>query len=117
MSYFTVAATPVAPDATPARVEAALDDEMGKLAKDGPTDAELAKVKAMSKASFLRGLDSNEGLAFQLVSMQTLYGDWHQLFRVLDRKAAVTRADIQRAAAETFRRGNRTVVLVQKPVS
>ena len=61
----------------------------------------------------IRSLDSNEGLAQNLALYQTLYGDWRELFRSVDRINAVTKADIRRVANQVFVPTNRTVGIIE----
>jgi predicted Zn-dependent peptidase len=107
----------VAKDVTTDQVEKVLYEELDRMAKDGPTAEELKKVKTRAKASFIRSLRSNGGLAGELAQYEGMQGDWHKLFRHLDRVDAVTTADIQRVAKETLRQGNRCVGVCKKPVS
>ncbi len=72
-------------------------------------DEEVAKIKARAKASFIGQLDTNNGLAMQLAAYETRWGDWHEMFRELDRINAVTAADIQRVANQYLTEENRTV--------
>jgi hypothetical protein len=58
-------------------------------------------------------LAENEGLATQLATYQTRYGDWRELFRSVDRIDKVTKADIRRVANETFVDTNRTVGVIE----
>ena len=60
-----------------------------------------------------RGLADNEGLATQLATYQTRYGDWWELFRSVDRIDQVTKADIRRVANEIFVDTNRTVGIIE----
>jgi predicted Zn-dependent peptidase len=76
--------------------------------EDVPAD-ELASVKTRVKAGLIRELSGNSGLALQLASYQTLYGDWRELFHEVDRIDKVTAADVKRVAASTFTAANRTV--------
>jgi len=66
-------------------------------------------VKTRMRADLVRGLADNEGLASQLAVYQSLYGDWRELFRSVDRVDKVTKADIRRVAAKTFVPENRTI--------
>ena len=59
-------------------------------------------IKTRRKAGLIRGLADNEGLATQLATYQTRYGDWRELFRSVDRIDQVTKADIRRVANEVF---------------
>ena len=70
-------------------------------------------MKTRAKAGLLRRLDSNSGLALQLASYQTRYGDWRELFRDVERLDKVTAADIRRVANATFTANNRTTALLE----
>jgi predicted Zn-dependent peptidase len=70
-------------------------------------------VKTRAKANLIRRLADNEGLAGQLASYQTRYGDWRELFRSVDRIDKVTKADIRRIANKIFIEGNRTVAVIE----
>jgi predicted Zn-dependent peptidase len=98
-----------APGKTVDDVAIAFAAELEKL-KTEPVDiAELERVKTQERAALLRSLDSNMGMASLLVSYEVSTGDWRNLFRHLDKIAAVTPADIQRIANQTFTPENRTV--------
>ena len=87
----------------------AIHAEIDKIKKEDITDDELKMIKTRSKANLIRGLADNEGLATQLATYQTRYGDWRELFRSVDRIDQVTKADIRRVANEIFVDTNRTV--------
>ena len=70
-------------------------------------------VKTRRRADLVRGLADNEGLAEELATYQSMYGDWRELFRSLDRVDKVTKADIRRVAAKTFVPGNRTISMLE----
>ncbi len=76
------------------------------------TADDLNKIKAQAKANFINQLKGNQGLAFQLAGYETSWGDWHQLFKELDRINAITAEDIQRVAKEYFAAKNRNVVMM-----
>ena len=61
----------------------------------------------------IRSLDSDSGLASQLVTYQTLLGDWRALFTYVEKMDAVTKADIRRVAGTLFKPGNRTVARLE----
>lgn len=90
-------------------VAIALDNELEKLKTELVSDKELNRVKTQARASLLRSLDSNLGMARLLVSYQVKTGDWRDLFKQLDQIAAVTAEDIQRVAQTTFTEENRTI--------
>jgi predicted Zn-dependent peptidase len=101
------------PGHTPQEVGDAIHAEIDRLKKQDITDDELKMVKTRAKANLIRGLDSNEGLAEELAIYQTLYGDWRELFRSVDRINAVTKADIRRVANQVFVPTNRTVAIIE----
>ena len=101
------------PGHTNAEVASAIHSEIERLKKEDITDDELKMVKTRAKANLLRSLDDNEGLATSLALYQTLYGDWRELFRSVDRINAVTKEDIRRVAAKVFVPTNRTVAIVE----
>lgn len=96
-------------------LEKALLEEVEKLKKEPVSEAELARVKLRARASLIRGMNSNRGLAMQLCSAQTILGDWRDAFRQLRRIEAVTAADVERVAKQTFKKKNRTVATIVKP--
>jgi predicted Zn-dependent peptidase len=89
--------------------EEAIDAEIEKLKTELVTPEELAKAKTRARASLVRQLASNSGLAAQLTFYHVLTGDWRNLFRQLDKIDKVTAEDIQRVAKEYFTTTNRTV--------
>ncbi len=107
-NLWSVLAVP-APGSNDDEVAAVIHQELDRLKTEDVTDAELARFKTRAKASLLRQLGSNQGLAQQLADYQRLFGDWRELFRSIDRFDAVTKADIRRVAAATLVPDNRTV--------
>lgn len=108
---FTVDAAPRAPHTT-AEVEAAIYDEIGRLAAEGPTEWELERVRNRMEAGAVRRLQSNLGLAFQLAESVALWDDWRATFRLAERLGEVTADDIRRVAGRYFRAENRTVARI-----
>jgi len=101
------------PGHTPQEVADAIHAEIDRLKKEDISDDELKMIKTRAKANLIRGLDDNEGLAMQLATYETRYGDWRELFRSVDRIDQVTKADIRRVANETFVDTNRTVGIIE----
>ncbi len=91
----------------------AIHAEIERLKKEDISDEELKMIKTRTKASLIRGLGENEGLATQLAIYQTRYGDWRELFRSVDRIDQVTKADIRRVANKTFQDTNRTIGVIE----
>ncbi len=91
-----------------------LHAQIDRLKNEDVTPEELQSIKTRAKASLLRSLDSNSGLAGAFAGEQTRYGDWRELFHEIDRIDKVTAADIRRVAGATFVATNRTVGMVEK---
>jgi predicted Zn-dependent peptidase len=87
----------------------ALETEIELLKNEPVSPEELERVKTQAKASLLRSLDSNSGMANLLAEYQTKTGNWRHLFTRLDEIASVTADDIQRVAQKTFTPENRTI--------
>jgi predicted Zn-dependent peptidase len=101
------------PGHKPEEIADAIHAEIDRLKKEDISDEELKMVKTRAKANLIRGLDSNEGLATDLALYQTLYDDWRELFRSVDKINAVTKADIRRVANQVFVPTNRTVGVIE----
>jgi predicted Zn-dependent peptidase len=97
------------PGHTPKEMEQAIHLEIERLKTEDVSNDELKMVKTRAKATLIRGLASNSGLAQQLAVAETRYGDWRELFRRVDRIDKVTKQDIRRVASSTFVEANRTV--------
>ncbi|BFM40089.1 pitrilysin family protein [Synechocystis sp. LKSZ1] len=87
----------------------ALGQEIERLKQEPVTPEELERVKNQLQADLLRSLDSNQGMARLLAEYEVKTGDWRNLFQQLEAVAAVTPADIQRVARQTFTPENRTI--------
>jgi predicted Zn-dependent peptidase len=101
------------PGHTTQEVGDAIHAEIDRLKKEDISDDELKMIKTRTKANLVRSLGDNEGLATNLATNQTRYGDWRELFRSVDRIDQVTKADIRRVANETFVDTNRTVGIIE----
>lgn len=96
-----------------AAVQQAIRDELERLKTDDVTDEELAKFRTRAKARLIYSLNSNLGLAMSLTDYHTLFGDWRELFRYIERFDKVTKADIRRIAKQTFQPSNRVVAQIE----
>lgn len=105
---FTFLGVPIAPHTTQ-EIEAAVYDELDKLAQTPPTAAELERVRNQLQAGAIERLQDNFGLAFQLSQSEALWYDWRQTFRDDAAAERVTAADVQRVARTYFSKRNRTV--------
>ena len=101
------------PGHTPDETRDAIHAEIERVKSEDITDEELRMIKTRAKAELLRRLGDNQGLAFQLGSFQSLYGDWRELFRQVDQIERVSMTDIRRVAQATFVDSNRTVGMIE----
>ncbi len=105
--------------ATPARghttqeCEEAVSAEIERLKTERVSAQDLEKFKTRSRASVVRALASNRGLARQLTFYEVVTGDWRNLFKQLDAIDRVTDQDIQRVAREYFTSKNSVVGVIE----
>jgi len=102
-----------APGHTNEECEKALEEEVVRLQNEPVSAAELEGVIRRARASLIRGMGDNSGLATALATYQGLTGDWRNLFKQLDKISAVRPADIQRVAKAAFTARNRTVGVIE----
>jgi predicted Zn-dependent peptidase len=101
------------PGSTLDEIRDAIRLEIERLKSEDITDDELKMIKTRAKADLIRQLADNQGLALQMGSAQSLYGDWRELFRQVDRIQRVSKADLRRVANQTFSPMNRTVARLE----
>jgi zinc protease len=97
---FMLTAT-VRPGGDPAQVEKALDEELARFLKDGPTQEEVERVRTQYLANFIRGVDRIGGFGGKsdvLAMSQVYLGDPAAYKTKLARVRAMTAADLQNAA-------------------
>ncbi len=107
--FYAVAAK----DHTNAECEQAIYEQIEKLKTEAVTPEELKKAKTRSRASLIRSLASNSGLAAQLAFYQVVTGDWRNLFKELEAIDNVTAGDIRRIANKYFTVENKTVGMIE----
>lgn len=93
-------------------VQDAIRTEIERIRTEPVSDDELQRVKTRAKASLIRQLSNNTGLAIQLATNHGQLGDWRELFYAVDKIEKVTKDDILRVAQETFVSRNRTVAMI-----
>jgi predicted Zn-dependent peptidase len=98
-----------APGRSVDQVAVALRKEIDRLKTEAVTPAELDRVKTQARAELVQQLDSNMGMAQQLLEYEVKTGSWRNLFKQLDRLAMVKANDVQRVASSTFTPENRTI--------
>lgn len=83
------------------QVEKELDEELARFLKDGPTDDELARVKAQYEANFIRGIERIGGFggkSDRLARSQVYLGSPDAYKNSLKRVEAATTEDLKSAA-------------------
>ncbi|MBN1998824.1 insulinase family protein [candidate division KSB1 bacterium] len=90
-------------------------EEINRLKTEPVPRDELAALKTRAKVNFLRSLEGNQGLAFQLATSEGLDGDFHAMFKQVEKIEAITPEDIQRVSKQVFSRRNRTVAKIVPP--
>jgi zinc protease len=95
---------------------AVIEAEMARLKDEGPSDEELQKAKDYLTGSYALGFDTSTKIAHQLaqVAFEGLGVDY--IARRNSLVAAVTQADIRRAAERTLGDGRLLVVVAGRPV-
>ena len=92
------------------RVEAALHEELERLATELVSDDELARAQALIETDELGALQRVEERADRLSMYATLFDDPGLINRMLPRYLAVTPEEIRDVAAAVFRPDNRVVL-------
>ncbi|MEK6289598.1 MAG: pitrilysin family protein [Acidobacteriota bacterium] len=85
-----------------ARVEKAIDEEMAKLLAEGPTAAELQRVKIEYRARFIRGIERIGGFGGKsdVLAVNQVYAGTPDYYKTtLKRVADATAADLKSAAS------------------
>lgn len=113
-NLFTFYSVP-APGRTIEENEKAIYAILDRLRREKPDDASVARIKTKLRASLIRQLDSNPGLAEQLAFFHVNYGSWKRLFTGLEDIDRVTAADVQRVAAAYLKDAARTVAYTVAP--
>jgi zinc protease len=101
-SQFYIEAT-AKPGADLKKVEAALDEELAKLLKSGPTEKELERVKTQYLARFVRGIERIGGFGGKsdILAMNQVYGGSPDFYKTtLKNVQHATCKDLQNAAKQ-----------------
>ena len=95
-------------DADPRAIEAALLDEVARLAAEGPTDREVEKARNNLLAKDLFGRETASGTA-ERIGIMECSSSWRILADWPERLAKVGPSDVKRVAAKYLVAANRTV--------
>ena len=95
------------------KTKAVLQAEIDKLIKEGPTDAELKRVKADYFAGFLKGLErigGFGGVSDKLASNETYFGEADYYKRILKYVEEATVEDLRATAQKWLTKGKHVLV-------
>ena len=90
-----------------------VEAQLADLARTGPTDDEMRKLKNRARARFLFGLQSNLARASRLAELELHRGDAGLLDAELDALLAVTKEDVKRVVAKYLTSARRSTVEVK----
>jgi predicted Zn-dependent peptidase len=100
----------VRPGVSVERVEAAMHEELERLAAEPISDDELARARALVETEELSGLSRVEERADRLSMYATRFDDPDLINQMLPRYLSISADQIQQVAAATFRADNRVVL-------
>ena len=89
--------------------EKELDSLIEQVKTTQVDDQTLNRIKTNLRASLIRKLTGNGGLASELCSYYVNFGDWRRLFTELDDYNKITAEDVQRVATKYLVAAHRTV--------
>lgn len=97
--YFEIVATARQGHMLP-ELQAAIDGELQRLAKDGPTDREIQQAKNSMEARLLGGMETIQGKANRLNQYYIQTGNPDAFQKDIDRLRAISAADVQRVVRD-----------------
>ena len=100
------------PEADLGRVEAVMDEEIGRLVREGPTEEELDRYKATIELGSLRSLESIASKADRMNEYEYYWGEPNSFKRDLDRFRGATAKGVRDWAAEVLGPDSRVIVRV-----
>ena len=98
------------PGVKPEDLEKAIDEVIGKLAADGPTEAEVERARNITETALVRGLQRTNGVANRLNYYNQFLGTPDYFAKDIARFDAVKPADVRRVAQTVFKKDARAVV-------
>ena len=104
------------PDGDLEIVERRLFEELERIAAEGVTEAELAKARNITLASFWREMATINGKASALGRAAVFQGSFERVFDLPQEIEAVTVDDLRSVAARFLRRNNSTIGVLRAPL-
>jgi zinc protease len=102
----------VRPGVDPAKVERAVDEELARFLASGPTAVELARVKTLARADFIRGVERIGGFGGKsdVLAKGQVFAGRPDYYKVqVARVAAATAAQVRAAASRWLGDGDDTL--------
>jgi predicted Zn-dependent peptidase len=90
----------------------ALDAEIDRLVRDGPSERELQKARNQAESEFISALKTNNGAGQTLGFYEHVHGDYRKMFSAIERYRGVTAADCRRVAKQVFDPTRRTIAVL-----
>ncbi len=103
----------VPPGGDVTRTERLIDEEIARLALEGPTPVEITKARNQALVGFWHGLETISGKAQALGQYEVFHGDYRKLFSAPAEYQSITAEEVKAAAATVLRRENRTVGVLE----
>jgi predicted Zn-dependent peptidase len=103
----------LAPGARREDAEAAMWEEIAKVAARGIPAAELRRAQQLLRSAVLHELATHNGVAHALGQAEALLGDWREAGRALAQYAAVTPRDVREVARRWLDPARRCVVVLE----
>jgi predicted Zn-dependent peptidase len=98
-------------DAGIPQIQAAVDEELARLAAEAPTAGEMDRAQALLERGWLDQLSTVTGRADALCRYAVLFGNPHLAFTAIDRILDITAEEVRALAAARLRRDNRAVLV------
>jgi zinc protease len=105
------------PGVDPSKVRAAMDDEIQNVQKNGVTEEEYQKAMNQITKDLIQEGASVEQIAVKLAEEYTFFHDTARVNKELANYQAVSRADVQRVAAEYMTNARRSVITYTVPAA
>jgi predicted Zn-dependent peptidase len=90
-------------------IEEAVYEELDRIREGDIEEREIERIRTNARASAIRSLSSNQGMALGFAQAHAQRGDWRAVFTDLDVMDSITAGDLQRVVETYFRKQTRTV--------
>ena len=90
-------------------LETTILDEIENVKQGDISQEALDRARTNARASLIRSLDSNSGIASTLAAAESMRGNWRKVFSDIQDLQDVTVEDLQRVAQKYLTKDNRTV--------